>query len=572
MASTQQRERETSAPKDAPPLGPWELARWVWRQLTSMRTALILLFLLAVASIPGTLIPQRRINPVTVAEFIRNNPGLSRWYERFGLFDVFGSPWFGAIYLLLLVSLLGCILPRTLAHWRLIRSRPPVAPRRLERLSVHRSWTTDTPPEQVLAAARERLRAARYRVVADEGSGSAGPAGPAGSSLSAERGYLREVGNLLFHMAIVVVLVGVAIGSLFGFRGTVLVVVGNGFANTVTQYDGYQSGGLFKESQLAPFSFTVKSFKVKFATNGEESGSPRSFDAALAYTPRPGASTRDYHLRINHPLHVDGTDIHLSGHGYAPRFTVRDGTGKVAFSGPVPFLPQDSNFSSTGVVKVPDARPRQFGFEGFFLPTGMVDQQRGPISAFPDALRPMVFLTGYSGNLGLDEGVPQSVYSLDKTRLTQLKGGDGPWRKSLEPGQTASLPGGGSIRFDGYTRWVNLQISSNPGAPVALVGAVLALAGLLLSLVVRRRRVWVRVASDNGRTVVAIAGMDKGERLSSRAPGVARVAPDEGDRAEREGRPGSAGAADDETRDLAVEIDRIAAGLPGRAAPAGEET
>ncbi|MGW0227828.1 cytochrome c biogenesis protein ResB [Actinopolymorpha singaporensis] len=581
MASTQERERERQAPaaKDAPPLGPRELARWVWRQLTSMRTALILLFLLAVASIPGTLIPQRRINPVTVAEFVRNNPGLSRWYERFGLFDVFGSPWFGAIYLLLLVSLLGCILPRTLAHWRLIRSRPPVAPRRLERLSVHRSWTTDTPPDQVLAAARERLRAARYRVVADEApvgspgsSGSSGSAGSAGSSLSAERGYLREVGNLLFHMAIVVVLVGVAIGSLFGFRGTVLVVVGNGFANTVTQYDGYQSGGLFKESQLAPFSFTVKSFRVKFATNGEESGSPRSFDAALAYAPHPGATTRDYHLRINHPLHVDGTQIHLSGHGYAPRFTVRDGTGKVAFSGPVPFLPQDANFSSTGVVKVPDARPKQFGFEGFFLPTGMIDQQRGPISAFPDALRPMVFLTGYTGNLGLDEGVPQSVYSLDKTRLTQLEGGDGPWRKSLEPGQTASLPGGGSIRFDGYTRWVNLQISSNPGAPVALVGAVLALAGLLLSLVVRRRRVWVRVGTDDGRTVVAIAGMDKGERLSSRAPGVARAAPDEGDRAEREGRSGPAGADDGETRDLAVEIDRIAADLPGRAAPAGEES
>ena len=550
-----------------PALGPFELARWAWRQLTSMRTALLLLFLLALASVPGSLVPQSQVNPVTVADFRRANPGLARWYERLGLFDVFGSAWFAAIYLLLLVSLVGCVLPRTAQHWRTMRARPPAAPRRLDRLPVHRSWTTTAPVGEVLAAAAGQLRGRRFRVVVDEAGTPGARHGPA---VSAERGYLREIGNLLFHGAIIVVLVGVAVGNLFGFRGTAIVVEGSGFANSVTQYDGYQAGALFEDTQLPPFALAVKDFHVRWETRGEQRGSARDFDAALSYSPRPGAAPRDYHLRVNHPLRVDGAQVHLVGHGYAPRFTVRDGRGEVAFSGPVPFLPQDGPFTSTGVVKAPDARPTQLGFQGFFLPTAVVDPQRGPVSAFPDALRPSVFLTAYRGDLGLDTGLPQSVYRLETDGLTQFRGANGDaFRLALTPGQSAKLPGGaGSIRFDGYARWVNLQVSRNPGEPVALAGAVLALGGLLLSLVVRRRRVWIRVTEAGGRTVVAVAGLDKGERLGERMTGVDGDARRTGHEADEEP---SAGAAAPESADLAEEIDTIVAGLRGGAASAGRE-
>ncbi len=536
-----------SAGSEPPPLRPLELGRWAWRQLTSMRTALLLLFLLALASVPGSVIPQRSVNPVTVADFARANPGLARWYERLGLFDVFSSPWFAAIYLLLLVSLLGCIVPRTAQHWRVLRSRPPAAPRHLDRLPAHHAFVTTADRAEVLATAARQLRSRRYRVVVDE-------AGRGGPSVAAERGYVREVGNLVFHAALVVVLVGVAVGTLLGFRGTALVVAGGGFANTVTQYDGYQAGALFEDTHLPPFALTVKDFTVDWETEGDQRGSPRSFDASLSYTERPGAAAEDYDLRVNHPLRIDGTRVHLIGHGYAPRLTVRDGKGDVAFSGPVPFLPQDGRFTSTGVVKAPDARPSQLGFQGFFLPTAVVDPDRGPVSAFPGALRPSVYLTAYRGDLGLDSGLPQSVYRLDTAGLTQLRSKNGEaYRLALTPGQTATLPDGvGSIRFDGYTRWVNLQISRNPGEPLVLAGAVLALAGLVTSLVVRRRRVWVRLGDDAGRTVVAVAGLDKGERLGER-----------GDSSSDRGNGGVDSEGPGEATDLGMEIDSIAAELRG---------
>lgn len=485
----------------APPLKPVEFARWMWRQLTSMRTALLLLFGLAVASVPGSILPQRQVNPVAVLEFRRDNPGLGSFYNALGLFDVFGAPWFAAIYLALLVSLIGCIVPRTFQHVRALRARPPAAPRNLDRMPEHRSFTTSSAPTAVLASAKEVLKAGRFRVVDD------------GSSLAAERGYLREVGNLVFHLAVVVVLLGAAIGTLFGFKGTALVVVGNGFSNTVTQYDGYQGGRLFDEQSLAPFSLKVEKFTVRFETQGEQRGAAREFDAQLAYVPRPGDKPREYHLQLNHPLEIDGSRVHLIGHGYAPRFTIRDGNGDVAYTGPTPFLPQDGNFSSTGVVKAPDARPEQLGLQGIFAPTAMLDPKRGPISAFPDAIAPAVFLTAYHGDLNLDDGIPQSVYRLDLSKLTQYRASNGePVRYRMVPGQTVTLPSGaGTVTFEGYSRWVNLQISRDPGTPVVLMGAVLALGGLLLSLVVRRRRAWVRVTEVDGRTVVEVAGLDRTE-------------------------------------------------------------
>ena len=96
----------------APELEGRSLLRYLWRQLTSMRNALILLLLLGLASIPGSIFPQRTQSPLKVQEYFKNNPGSAKWMDRFYLFDVYGSPWFSAIYILLFVSLIGCVLPR----------------------------------------------------------------------------------------------------------------------------------------------------------------------------------------------------------------------------------------------------------------------------------------------------------------------------------------------------------------------------------------------------------------------------------------------------------------------------
>jgi len=109
--STAPVESEPPGPPHA--LRPVELGRWAWRQLTSMRTALALLFLLAVASVPGSLVPQTTSDPNGVIQFEQRDPETFRVLDSLGLFSTFSTPWFSAIYLLLFVSLVGCIVPRT---------------------------------------------------------------------------------------------------------------------------------------------------------------------------------------------------------------------------------------------------------------------------------------------------------------------------------------------------------------------------------------------------------------------------------------------------------------------------
>ena len=181
-----------------PPLGAVGWVRWAWRQLTSMRTALLLLLFLAVAAVPGSVFPQRRINPGRVEEYLADHPGYGAWLDRLGFFDVYSSIWFSAIYLLLFVSLVGCVLPRTRVHLRALRGAPPRTPRRLERLPGHVRVTVDTGVDDVLDALASTLRRRRYRIARHDGV-----------SVSAERGYLAETGNLVFHLALLGLLVAV---------------------------------------------------------------------------------------------------------------------------------------------------------------------------------------------------------------------------------------------------------------------------------------------------------------------------------------------------------------------------
>jgi cytochrome c biogenesis protein len=498
---------------DPPKLGWRGGVRYLWTQLTSMRTALILLFALALAAIPGSLVPQRRISPVRVSDFLNEHPTLGPIYDKVGLFSVYTSPWFSAIYLLLFVSLVGCIIPRVGVYARALRARPPKTPRNLSRLPAYAKADISDQDDGVLDRAATALRRRHYRLDLNA------------DSVAGERGYLREAGNLVFHISLVFVLVGVAIGSLWGFRGTSVVVVGQGFSNNLTQYDDFSAGAQFGAGDLAPFSVTVKDFDVRFETGPVQRGAARLFSAHVEVSDRPGAAPREEVLEVNKPLRIGGTTVHLIGHGYAPKVTVKDAQGNVAFSGPVVMLPQDGNFTSVGAIKAPDARPERLAFEALFLPTAVLDDQ-GPHSVFPDALNPAMFANVWYGPPRVETGKPENVYALDPTGLRQLKQADGqPVRIALKVGDGVDLPDGkGSIQLDGWVRWVKLQIGTTPGVPIALIALAVAVAGLCLSLFVRPRRVWIRVRGEPGHRVVEVGGLDRADARAGLTEDVAELA------------------------------------------------
>jgi len=510
--------REPGSPVTQPVLGPVGWARWAWRSLTSMRTALFLLLLLSIGAVPGSVFPQRSIDAGRVADYLAANPTTGPWLDRLSFFDVYASPWFSAIYLLLVVSLVGCIVPRSRMHWHALRSSPPRAPARLERLDEHTEFTYEGTPGEALQAARTALRAKRFRLHSHDSM-----------SLSAESGYLRESGNLVFHVALCVIIVGVAFGHLLGWRGDVIVPEGHSFSSTVSSYDTFSPGPLIDTERLAPFALTIDRMDVRFEdrVGGTQLGAPRGFTAYTTTVGKPGDAPRRQELSVNNPLTLGGADVFLLGNGYAPVVTVRDAAGAVLYRQATPFLAQDNNYKSVGAVKVPAARPRNLAFSGFFLPTADPSYANGPVSMFPDVRNPELALSVWEGDL-FPGGRPQSVYSLDTAALSQVTRDDGqPLLIRLRPGQSFALPGArGSISFDAVDRFAGLSVRTDPGKEITLVSALATLLGLMASLLVKRRRVFVRVrpgepgsaAGGPARTVVSVGGLAK-----NADPGLATV-------------------------------------------------
>ena len=438
--------------------------RWCWRQLTSMRIALILLLLLAVAAIPGSLFPQRSQNPVQVRQYFIDNPQAAIWLDRFSMFEVFSSPWFSAIYLLLFISLIGCVLPRSIEHLKAIGARPPLTPKYLDRMEFY------TEMKKVdLDKVEKYLKKKHFRIRRDE------------NSISAEKGYARESGNLLFHLSLVLILIAVGVGSLLGSRGDAIVNVGDRFINTPTSYDILGFGKYQSEDSLPPFSLTVKDFKAEYdpVTNAAI-----DYELTVLTANPAGSKEMTRIIKVNQPLTYGSTKIYLQANGYAPTVVVKDKAGKVIFDGPTTFLPQDGNLSSIGAIKVPDMQP-QIGFVASFLPTADRDPIRGGFSSYPEVLDPRLLLAIWKGDLGLNTGVPQSVYRIDTSKMDRIG------LKALVLNESYDF-GEGSVTFTGWTSWVNLQIVNDPGKGFALIGAILAILGLLISLFTRQRRVWIK--------------------------------------------------------------------------------
>lgn len=509
-----------------PKLGFVGSLRFAWRQLTSMRTALFLLMLLALAAIPGSLVPQRTADPNGVVQYKSDHPQLFPVLDALQVFDTYTSVWFSAIYLLLFVSLIGCIVPRTKHHWQALRTRPPRTPVRLGRLAGYRSVPVDadalTAPatrasgatdaatslpsvDHAVTRAMALLKRSGYRVERF------------GDSVSAERGYLRETGNLVFHAALVGVLVAVGLGGGFSYTGQRLLVEGQTFSNVLGSYDSFNPGRWFRQTDLQGYNLTLDKFTTTYEEkNLDALGQALDYSATVT-SQEKGQAAETSRIGVNDPLAVGGTNVYLLGNGYAMQVTVRDGQGNVAFQDVVPFLPEDANYTSTGVLKVPDAKPSQLGMVGFFYPTASKLSTGAFASAYPDAQNPLLTLQVYRGDLGLDSGVPQSVYSLDTSGLEQIAGRQSSTASiELKPGQTKTLPDGtGSITFDGVKRYVSLDVHHDPSQAYVAGFALLSTLGLLVSLFVPRRRVWVKAVprrgAEHGEYDLEYAGLARGE-------------------------------------------------------------
>ena len=509
--------------------------RAAWRWLTSMRTALILLFLLAFAAIPGALLPQRSLSESKVDEYLANNGTMAEIFDKLQLFDVFSSVWFTAIYVLLFASLVGCIIPRTIEHWKAMRTPPARAPKNLGRLPMNDDGVVDKPLDEVKADVSSRLK--RWHLTetpaAEDRAGAL--------SFSAERGFFREFGNLVFHLGLVALLITIAAGKLLYYEGQIILITDTGteiqdeavqgavntpFCNTApANFDSLRPGLLFDGTGLNPFCVQVEDFVADYLPNGQAEMFTSNIRWADEDTMRePTEEWNEQTLRVNHPLRVAGDRVYLQGHGFAPamRVTWPNGESRTSI---VQFRPDyPTFFLSSGAMRFdppagmyPDLyerRQNQIAIEGLFAPTAEFTGESGALltSVYPAMNDPAVAVDVYRGDAGLDTGRSQQLFSLDRDLMHsgQLEKID---RVNLKEGEDVTLDDGTKIEFLGAKEFVNLQVSHDPTQVWVLWSSIAMLAGLVVSLAVKRRRLWVRLhpVSDTA-TRVEFGGLARTDR------------------------------------------------------------
>jgi len=467
-----------------------ELALFAWGWLRRMRSALYLLACLAVLTLAATIVPQQPNVAATVAAWRAGAEGpgtaVARALDAMGLFDVYGSPLFLVLLVLLFTSLTGCLIPRYRAWWRLVRrSQPP----RTNNLAGHDHLariTTSLDTGRSEQAVNQVLTRRRWRLRPQDGR--------APRQLAAERGLaLREGASLLFHTSFYVLLVGILVGQLLGFQGQVGIVEGERWAETGIGYWSARPGRWFQDQDHRGFLIDVDQFHVDWYRDPALGGTPRLFSTDVTIT-RPDGTAFSDTIGGNDPLVVDGMKIHLLDWGYAPRVQI-EVAGTLAWDGFVTMSPAGRGFFQ-GAAKAPGPDP-DVGLQLTLIPTASDAADPSTWTGAPWADAPLLTWLTYRGDLGLD--VSQNVNVLDRTDLVEQGAGLARVGGEFTDGDV-------TVRFVELRRWVGLQVSHRPTAPLLLAGGLLLLLGLVPALYAFRRRVWIEFEGTDAGTAITIAG------------------------------------------------------------------
>jgi cytochrome c biogenesis protein len=496
----------------------------VWRTLRSMRTALILLLLLALASVAGSLIPQWPNTPERVQDYLRAHPVAGELFLRAGLFDVFGSWWFALITTLLFISLIACLVPRTRAAWRSLRTRPMQA-REIDSFRHFARIESALDPEAAIGRARTALRRRGWRIAV----------APGGEALAAEKGLWREVGSLAFHWAIILMLAGVIFGKGTGFSGYALVVEGDTWVDAAANYDGQIRTGRFFDGSFTGIGVHLEEFESAFRLTGQA----MDFVSHVALLDADGAVVRGQDIRVNHPAKIEGLTIYQSSFGWAPVIEIRDGE-EVLFSDAVPFTRQpapkdvpDLAMPWRGIVKLPSRDP-QVAIDLELWPDSRAFFQQlatGEPVAMLTGFDPLIRYTAYEGTLTDPSPVTLDTRFMEPTATGVVGAGRSSDLATGDPLDDGSVGSGFTVSFLDLPQYSVFQVAEDRGVGFVLASSILILVGLLPALYSSRRKLWVRTHPAEGGTMLEVGGfaLQRKAQFADEFDRLARALSDDGD-------------------------------------------
>ncbi|MFN2466171.1 MAG: cytochrome c biogenesis protein ResB [Candidatus Dormibacteria bacterium] len=275
-----------------------------WRTLARMKTAVILLAIVAGLSIVATLLPQKALQPQRASDWIQAHQVLGAPFDRLGLFSVYESWVFIVPLVLMYVSLGNCVFTRSRA--------------------MYRRW-------------RRGL-----------------PRGPQ---------FIGEAGSLVFHLSFFVLLAGVLYNLAAGFTAYVNVVEGDSVVEARSSYDQVEEGALFSPAQHRGFEVKVDKFDATYYPGGK----PRDFVTSATLIDH-GRVVRHQDIRVNQYLAYQDVKFYQASFGWAPVVQIFDPSGTKVFDQPVLFSGDANFAHGVLKAPAAGAPGEQLGARMFFAP------------------------------------------------------------------------------------------------------------------------------------------------------------------------------------------------------------
>lgn len=443
-----------------------------YRWLRSMRTAMIMLLLLATASIVGTLLPQIGQQPANVAGFITKYPTLGPLLDRLQFFNLYGSWWFQLLVVFLLASLISCILPRTKAIFKRMTAPPQKSNEAsIRRLSNHVEINTSLDKEAALQATAAVLKRRGFKAKKLEDSDE--------TQMFARKGRWGEVGSLFFHYSIILMIVAAVFGKLYGFEGAAYIIEGQRWTEGHLNYDQLQEGKMFRNNDAhRGFEIEVNDFTAEY--HDDEGFFPKDYISDLTVFD-DGEEIKSQKIRVNTKLIYKGVKFYQSSYGWAPHLAVTKNVTNDA--GAVePELMYDAPTIFFGDAYVAN---RTFSI---------------PANPEPNDIDQLWVDAQFSPDIDLTNGTPRSPYLRDRIISVRLL--EGP--SQVEVGQSFILPGNTETTIGDYTismpevkEWTGLQVNSDPGVLYIYIAFTMMVLGIVVAFYVSHRRMWVLAVAED---------------------------------------------------------------------------
>lgn len=433
----------------------------VWRLFSSVRLTIVLLILLAVASIIGTLIPQA--SQRESAEFaMRLSPELLRVFSMLDLFDMYHSLWFRSLIGCLCLNLIVCSINRFPGAWHLFRAQVrPDRERPFEDLPPEQHFLTKGDVSRVSDQVGQFLKS-HYKKTHTKTDKDR-------SFFYTEKGGYSRFGVYVVHTSVLLILVGALVGSFFGFEA---------FVN-ITEGDQIDTVSLRKGERDLSLGFAVRC--DKFSVDFYENQMPREYRSELTFI-ADGKESGKKELLVNHPVQFRCVTFYQASYGQIPGKKVQ-----------LKIVKGNKADHAIPVETEVEAEAKLPGNEGTFSVTGVKSNFMNTGPAVQITVRPLegekVLFWVFEGYEAIRKKLPEPMLMSPKFSPSAFK----PYTFILEGLETAYYTG--------------LQVNRDPGVPIVYLGFCMIIAGFMITFFLSHRRIWVRVLNEKKGVSISVAGV-----------------------------------------------------------------